>query len=315
MKGWKLWGSIIVCVLIILSTIGANSIYTTYKNMLESISVNESDGEQGLEDAEDKKSLEPFAMLTYGVSTRKQFNDTGHSDTMLLALVDPMKVKISLISIPRDAYVNIPGHGMNKINTAYPIGESKLMMETIENWLDIDIHAYTSINFQGFIDLVDLIGGIDVYVPRKMEYDDRIDGTRVRLAKGQQVLDGKNALDFVRFRKSNDGRHDSDYTRMERQQQALTAISSKMTSLRSIPRVFNMMNILSDNVQTSLTPKELEQLTKIFLSFRTEDLETHSIIGGGHNINGVWYEVVTEEEVQRINDIIYEFFNGGDLEI
>lgn len=276
--------------------------------MLQNMSVITEEQNSG----ENAKDVDPFAMLIYGISAREHLNnDPGHSDTMMIALVDPQKEKVSLISIPRDSYVNIPGRGMDKINVAYPIGGSKLMMETIENWLDVDIYGFTSINFQGFTDIVDLIGGIDVYVPRKMEYDDPNDGTRVRLYTGQQILDGKNALDFVRFRISNDGKHDSDYVRMERQQEALKAISKEITSIRSIPRIFNMMSILSDNIKTSLSPSELEKLIKTFLSFKPDSLETDSIIGGGYIINGVWYEVVPEKEVERINKIIYEFFNDS----
>ncbi|QUH25493.1 LCP family protein [Serpentinicella alkaliphila] len=307
MKRWKLWTSVVLGVVMLLVLGGSYNLYRNYKSMLKNISVMEEENGQ-IEDQK-KDVIEPFAMLTYGISARKHLNDPGHSDTMMLALVDPQEVKITLISIPRDAYVEIPGYRTDKINSTYPRGGPKLMISTIENWLDVDVHAYTSINFQGFIDLIDLVGGIDVNVPRRMVYSDPYDGTRVRLEPGEQILDGKNALDFVRFRKSNDGRHDSDYARMERQQEALKALSNKITSIRSIPRILNMMNILSDNVETSLTPKELEQLIRIFITFRPESLETHSIIGGGHYINNGWYEIVTEEEVERINTIINDFFS------
>ena len=257
---------------------------------------------------EEKKSEDPFILLLFGISNRAILNDPGRADTIMLALVDPLSGKIQLISIPRDAYVDIPGYGENKINAAYPRGEADLLKKTIENWLDIDIHAYASINFEGFIDLVDLVGGIEVYVPRDMKYDDIADGTSIDLKKGEQVLDGKNALDFVRFRISNDGRHSSDYARMERQQQALTVLSNKLASIRMITRVNHIMNILSANVKTSLSVDELDSLIKRFYAIDMQSLETTSLQGGGHLINGAWYEIVPDTEVERIQGIIKAFY-------
>ncbi|ABR47246.1 cell envelope-related transcriptional attenuator [Alkaliphilus metalliredigens QYMF] len=310
MKKWQ-WAVVVsLCSIIVVTMIYGYSIYRGYKNTLNHISVisENVDIEQG-EEFYNQDELESFVMLIYGISARKQLGDMGRSDTMMLALVDPNEMEISLISIPRDAYVQIPGYRMDKINGAYPRGGSELMMKTIEEWLDIQVNSFASINFQGFVDLVDLVNGIKVEVSRKMEYDDPADGTRIRLYPGEQVLDGKNALDFVRFRQSNDGRHASDYDRMLRQQEALQALAGKKTSVRTLTRAFDMMNILSENVQTSLTPGELEKLIRIFLSFKPEDLQTTSIQGEGYYHNGGWYERVPQTEVERIQEIIRGFLS------
>ncbi|SET17418.1 transcriptional attenuator, LytR family [Natronincola peptidivorans] len=309
MKKWQWAIAVGLCILLVFTAVFGYNLYQQYKNTLEAISVtepiDENEGEEGK--AGGSEEMKPFVMLLYGISAREHIGDKGRSDTMMLALVDPDEVKVSLISIPRDAYVEIPRYRMDKINAAYPRGGSSLMMETIENWLDVELHGFASINFQGFIDLVDLFGGIDVEVSRRMEYDDPYDGTRIRLYPGEQTLDGKNALDFVRFRQSNDGRHASDYDRMKRQQQALQSLSQEITSIRSLTRAFDMMNILSENVQTSLTSYELEKLIRIFLSFKPEELETTSIQGEGYYHNGGWYERIPQEEVQRIQQIIADF--------
>ncbi|HHT46428.1 MAG TPA: LCP family protein [Firmicutes bacterium] len=307
-----------VTILLILILIGAGACgvtsYVEYKNTLEKMTVpedqnNQEEGETGL--IENQKLVDPFAILLFGISEREAFNDPGHSDTIMLALVDPEPAKVHLISIPRDAYVDIPGFGKDRINTAYPRGGPALLMETLENWLDLDIYAYASINFQGFIDLVDLVGGIEVYVPREMHYDDPVDGTSIHLGKGEKLLDGKDALGFVRFRKSNDGIHDSDYQRMERQQLALSLLADKLSSIRTLTKISRIMEILSANVKTSLKADELDALIKSFLSFKIDNLQTTSIQGGGHLINEAWYEIVTEEEKGRIQNIIQDFMEGS----
>lgn len=310
----------VITFFLILILIGAGACgvtnYFEYKKTLEKMIVQEDQdnqeedhGETGL--IENRKLSAPFALLLFGISEREAFNDPGHSDTIMLALVDPEPVNVYLISVPRDAYVDIPGHGKGRINSAYPRGGAALLMETLENWLDIDLYAYVSINFQGFIDLVDLVDGIEVSVPREMHYDDPVDGTSIHLAKGVRLLDGKDMLGFVRFRKGNDGIHDSDYQRMERQQFALSLLADKLSSVRTLTRINRIMELLSVNVKTTLKANELDALIKSFSSFNINDLQTTSIEGGGHLINEAWYEIVTEEEKGCIQNIIQDFMEGN----
>ena len=305
----------IIYILLVLFVFGAVGfglfINTKYKQTLTSIAaVPEKDRDEEdkpAEITEEREPHHPFILLLFGISKRTTLNDPGRADTIMLALADPELGRIKLISIPRDAYVDIPGYGNKKINAAYPQGGADLLKRTLENWLSINIHGFASINFEGFIDLVDLVGGIKVNVPRDMRYDDLADGTNINLKKGEQVLDGKNALDFVRFRKSNDGRHSSDYERMERQQQALAELSKKLASIRMITRINNIMNILSANIKTSLTVDELDTLVKRFYAIDVQGLETTSLQGGGYLINGAWYEIVPDEEIERVQDIINNF--------
>ena len=115
----------------------------------------------------------------------------------------------------------------------------------------------------------------------------------------------------MRFRKSNDGVHDSDYQRMERQQLALSLLADKLSSIRTLTKISRIMEILSANVKTSLKADELDALIKSFLSFKIDNLQTTSIQGGGHLINEAWYEIVTEEEKGRIQNIIQDFMEGS----
>jgi LCP family protein required for cell wall assembly len=304
-----LWGLVSFFVL---SCISAFIVYQMYTSALGGISVEPPDDSSGKNPVvrEEERPLEdPFSILLYGIDERPALGDEGRPDTMLLALIDPKLLKLSLISIPRDSYVSIPGHGKDKINHTYPLGGPQLTIQTIEEWLGTDIYGYTAINFNGFRELVDLVGGVDVYVDRNMRYDSSADNTHINLKKGQQVLDGKNALDFVRARKDNRGPryYSTDYQRMERQQQVLKALGDKIISVQSLPKVFDMLNVLEGNVKTTLTPEELDFLIRKFYRFNMGDLETTSIQGTALQKKSGWYEEVGETELTRIKHLIENF--------
>jgi LCP family protein required for cell wall assembly len=230
------------------------------------------DAESGMNPETSKKEEEPFAFLLFGIS------EASPPDTFILALIDVELQKVQLISVPRDSYVDIPGYRKDKINSAYSKGGASLLRKTLENWLGVKIAGYASINYQGFIDLVNIIDGLNVNVSRDMQYDDPVNGTHINIKKGQQVLDGQKALDFVRFRQSNDGNHASDYDRMERQQTALKILADKLISIKSLSRYQEILNILSSNIKTTLTVEEINLLIRKFYSFDTKNLQTSSIM-------------------------------------
>lgn len=308
-----------ITAIVVLIFISSIAIYSHYKSTLEDMSIerNNKDGVNNDDDSDKKepKSVmfdEPFILHLYGIDQRPNQGDQGRPDTLMLALIDPQLVKVTLISIPRDSYVSIPGRtNKDKINHAYPLGGVDLTIKTIEKWFDIDIYAHVAIDFEGFIELVDLVGGVDVYVDRSIQYDSTADGTHIRLEEGQQVLDGENALDFVRARLDNRGQryYTSDYKRMERQQLVLKELGSEIVSLKSLPRIFSMMSVVGNNVKTTLTPDELDFLVRKFSRFNTEKLETTSVQGEALHLNGLWYEDVPDSEVERIQQIIVDFLD------
>ncbi|WP_025027161.1 LCP family protein [Caldalkalibacillus mannanilyticus] len=297
----------------IVSLMGAGVLYYVYLQMINSVTNDDSNQPQ----VEDKISvveerMDPFILLLYGIDERPELHDAGRPDTLMLALVDPEQVKVSLISIPRDSYVQIPGRkNKEKINHAYPLGGHELTIQTIEEWLGVSIYGHVAIDFNGFKELVDLVGGVDVYVDRSIIYDAYSDGTHIRLSKGQQVLDGKNALDFVRARLDNRGPryYTSDYQRMERQQMVLKELGNKLLSFQSLMKIFEIQKIMGDNISTSLTAKELDKLIRTFVSFNMSNLETTSIQGNALRLGGVWYEDVPEEEIERIQTLIGSFLD------
>lgn len=151
-------------------------------------------------------------------------SDPGQrTDSIILVHTPGNGGKASLISIPRDSYVPIPGHRSNKINAAFSIGGPKLLVQTVEQVTDLRIDGYLEIGFGGFAQLVDSMGGVDICVPFRMN-DPK---AHINLKKGCQTLNGANALGYVRARYSDPR---GDIGRAERQRQFLAAIMKKMAT-------------------------------------------------------------------------------------
>jgi LCP family protein required for cell wall assembly len=197
-----------------------------------------------------------FSVLVLGVDDRP--GSAGRSDTTLVAFVDLGKGSVQLLSLPRDSYVQIPGHGWDKLNAAYAFGKTDLTRQTIENLTGMKLDYTVTVNMQGFQKIVDAVGGVDIYVDENMDYEDPYDDPplQIHLKQGQQHMDGTDALHYVRFR------HDaeSDWGRMKRQQTFLKALMAAAKQPANLTHLPTLIKLVSDNVQTNLSPKQLTQL-------------------------------------------------------
>lgn len=198
------------------------------------------------------------------------------TDTMILATIKTNarggKNEVSLFSIPRDLYVEIPGQGMRKINSAYALGELNqkkqgpaLAVATAEHLLDVKIPYYAVVDFQGFEKVIDELEGITVNVPvtfTDAQFPDEKQGYLPPLTfkAGQQQMDGQRALQYVRSRHGNNGQG-SDFARAGRQQLVLKALKDKTTSLKvltNLSLVNRILDTLSDHVRTNLAVHEMK---------------------------------------------------------
>jgi len=169
---------------------------------------------------------EPSAqtILLIGSDRRWAGGDGARSDTMILARIDPPERQISLLSIPRDLYVPIPGHGHDRINMAFHYGGERLLTRVVRDTFGIEIDHFVEVNFHGFKDLIHDLGGI--YVPVDQRYFNRNVGTadtnyaNIDLRPGYQKLDAQQALAFARFRHT-----DNDFVRAARQQLVLRIVA------------------------------------------------------------------------------------------
>src|ERR1700753_1794071 len=148
-------------------------------------------------------------------------NDVStNSDTLMLVHVSADRSKVTVVSIPRDSWINIPGHGMSKINAAYGLGGPKLMVQTVEQATGLTINHYVEVNFLGFVKIIDALGGVNICLPQPV--DDTYSG--LQLSAGEHHVDGITALAYARDRHSFAA---SDLARIQDQQKL---ISSALTS-------------------------------------------------------------------------------------
>lgn len=204
---------------------------------------------------------EPVNILLMGVDARGLTEgEIPRSDTMLVASLNPVSKKISLFSLLRDTYTDIPGYGRDRINTAITHGPN-VAMQAAGDLLGIPIQYYIYTDFQGFIELVDAVGGVDFEVEKDMKYTSKADNHEydIDLKKGMQHLDGEKALMYVRFR------HDalSDFSRTERQRELLKAIADKMQTTTSIAKLPSILNGINPYIDTNLTLNDMWKLASV----------------------------------------------------
>lgn len=178
----------------------------------------------------------------------------GRSDTILLLRVDPTDNSVSLLSIPRDTQVDIPGIGVTKINDANPTGGPSLAARTVSRTLNnVPIDRYVRVSTQAFRELVDLLGGVDIFVPYPMSYVDQTQKLKINLAQGWQTLNGDQAEQFARFRKDSLG----DIGRVQRQQALLKALRERLTSPTVLPKLPQIVRVMQKYVDTNLSLEEM----------------------------------------------------------
>lgn len=246
---------------------------------------------------EDRLSLKKN-IVVLGVDERPEEYDTGRSDTLFVVMFDQEKKSVSLLSVPRDTRVRIPGHGWDKINHAYAYGGRELSQETVEELLGIRIDNYVMVDFAGFKGLVDAIGGIDINVEKDMYYYDDWDGFKVDLKKGPQHLDGETAIQYVRYRDE-----EGDIGRIKRQQHFIMAVYDKITSADMLLHVPGLAKQLSSMIKTNLPVSDMMDIGRALHSMVKESgLVMATVPGTPKYIDGIsyWLPDITELRSQMV---------------
>jgi LCP family protein required for cell wall assembly len=197
------------------------------------------------------------------------------ADTIMVASIDPKAKSIALLSIPRDLYVPIPGYSSGKINSTHSIGEQnkaktgggpELLKKTVSGVLDLPIHYYIRVDFNGFTKFIDALGGVTVNVDKAISdpfypAEDMQGYKPFYIKSGSQKLDGATALKYARSRETT-----SDFDRARRQQQLLIAVKEKVVSLGILAnpkKMSDMINILGEHLRTDMQIKEIEKIMAI----------------------------------------------------
>lgn len=179
---------------------------------------------------------------------------SGRSDTILLLRFDPADNSVKMLSVPRDSRVNIPGVGYTKVNDANVHGGPGLAARVLSKTLnDVPIDRYIRVTTDAFTELVDLVGGVEVFIPYPMQYEDKTQKLKIDLEAGRQILTGEQAEQFARFRKDGYG----DIGRVQRQQILLKALRQRITTPAIIPRIPQAIGLLEKHIDTNLTWEEM----------------------------------------------------------
>lgn len=194
----------------------------------------------------------------------------GLSDTMLLLRFDPNNQKFTVLSIPRDTKTYIEGHGVTKINAANSFGGPALAAQTVSNLLgEVPIDRYVRVNVQGIEKLIDALGGVSVYVPQDMKYTDESQHLFIDLKKGQQLLDGNKALQFLRFRYDEFG----DIGRVQRQQMLMRAIVEQSLNPKVLVKIPDILTVIQSHIDTNLSVEELVALAGFAAQQKRSDVQ------------------------------------------
>ena len=249
------------------------------------------DPHAGLSDQQ-KEMLNNVNILVLGCDEREGENQ-ARADVIIVATIRPDDKEVSLFSIPRDTRVTIEGHGKDKINHAMAFGGIPLITDSVELLLGIHIDHAVKVNFDGFINVIDALGGVNINVPEKMYKPlEAID-----LLPGYQTLYGEDALAVVRWRGDGLG----DYGRIARQQQFIAALTEKVKNM-SVGQALDVLDAVMDSIETDMSVREMTSYATNLIGLSSDKVHTYSFVGGSVYINGVNYVEPDMEEIKAIVD-------------
>jgi LCP family protein required for cell wall assembly len=261
------------------------------------------------------------SILLMGIDQRCEEDGPTHTDSMMVLTIDPVGLSAAVLSLPRDLWVEIPDFGVDRINQAnylgeiyeYPGGGQALAVQTVETLLGVPIDYYVAVNFDAFVEVVDLIGGINIDVPEAIDdpdYPDRCYGyDPFSIEAGEQQLDGEATLKYARTRATFGG----DVDRAARQQAVILAVREQVFNLNSLPQLIaqapQLWQTSQENVRTNMTLDEAIQLALL-----AQDIPRDSIRTAVLNYDYVYNEttpdgrqvlVPVRENIRQLRDQLF----------
>lgn len=229
----------------------------------------------------------------YGTDERS--DETGRSDIIMVVMYDPTQEKMVMASLPRDLRVNIPGYGLDKINHAYAYGGRELIDQTIEELLGIKLDFSVKLDFDTFASIINDAGGVNVIAQKDFYKNEN----QLVISQGEQILNGKNALFYVRFRSDSDG----DYGRIARQQEVVKSLMKSLSTMSLKKKLQLIETYYNNGIETDVNISKLKEYLNMSggdtnLSFENYRLKTYSEI-----IDGLWYELYNQEDLDAIKNL------------
>lgn len=223
--------------------------------------------------------------------------EQNRTDTMILCKVNFETGKIDILSIPRDSRVMVRGN-LDKINHAHHFGGLKLAMKTTRDFLNLDIDYYVRVNFFSVKDIVDALGGVEVDVPVQVDVAE----DNVHLKPGKQILNGKQALQFARFRA---GYSEGDVGRVKAQQLLIKAMVSELTKAKNIAKIPQILEVVKKTVNTNIPFSTIAKLALKTKNLSVDKMHTEIVPGESAYINNTSYFVPNRS---KLNALVKEMF-------
>jgi polyisoprenyl-teichoic acid--peptidoglycan teichoic acid transferase len=311
-----------ILTLLLIAIIGV-ALYFTYLYMQLDDTLSEISGEEPAAEIprEERASQKPMVLLLLGLDTREATRSLNTDVIMAIAL-NPKTKQASVVSVPRDLYMQPDGYKARKANAFYSIsrgngkdkpgGPDGLVKSMFGELLGVPIDYLTVINFKTFEDVIDAIGGIEVDVDMNMCYIDNADGTNIQLTKGVQVLNGPDALGFVRYRHSTSkcgkGRtaESSDIERNMRQQAVIAAMLDKVTSVGGLLKLDEIFKAVGSNVESDIPKSQLRSFLTTYATINKSDVEFLSLVGDWRSP----YIRVSDENMDAVKQKLKERLAG-----
>ncbi|WP_368646154.1 LCP family protein [Alkalibacterium putridalgicola] len=237
---------------------------------------------------------DPFSVLIMGVDQGDFGRDAqGRSDTMMLLTINPNTEKTSIVSIPRDTYTEIIGRGFkDKINHAYAFGGTSMAVNTVQNLLDVPVDYYVSVNMESMQQIIDAVGGITITPPLSFSHSGN------SFVEGQPThMSGSQALSYSRMRYDDPN---GDYGRQHRQRQVIESTMNSIASVDSIRNYSAILGTMSNSMKTNMS---FDDMVDMFNKYRgaVSNIEQVQLSGTGKMISGVYYEMIPDDEINRVH--------------
>ncbi len=283
-----------------------NNVINTYnQNTDEKITLNTFEGiKKAVSDAMEisEPLTEPLNILVLGSDIsynrgRPDDKSPTRSDTMMLAHIDPVNKKVNVLSIPRDTRVLIPEHRYyDKINSAFAYGGEQMARRVVANLTGAPVNHFLALKVNGLINMVDILGGIEIEVEKNMRYVDHTAKLDIDIKKGWQTLNGSQAHHYIRFRHDEIG----DIGRVQRQQKFINAVVAKVLSPKTIIKLPQLVEAAQKNVITDMSNKELLKIANFSRGIKKEDIKMVMLPGHFGNIGGASYWLMDNDSCKEV---------------
>jgi LCP family protein required for cell wall assembly len=257
----------------------------------------------GLISSDSGKDFGKMIFLLLGVDNDPKGDNYKRSDTMMLAFVNTYSKKVHLLSIPRDTKIFIEGRGDRKINAAFRYGGIDMTRKSIEDLLEINIDHYMTIDINGFVNIIDILGGIDIEVEDDMYYVDRRGELYIDIKKGYQHLDGRKSMYYVRYR----DKIYADIGRIKRQQRFLKVMLEKMKKIGIVWKLPSIIQEIYHNIETDLGIKDIINIMKRFRDIDLAKVGVTTLPGEPKYVDKVSYYVHDHEKTGHLIEDIMEY--------